>query len=360
MSNSRNFSAGPGALPIKVLHEVQQSVNNIPELGVSILGVNHRSEWFEELMHQAEANLRLLLSIPDSYSVLFLQGGSSLQFSMIPMNFLRGTNKVAQHIVSGYWSSKAPKEAMHEGDVNIIWNGATSNFTTLPGLSNLTLDNNSAYLHFVSNETVEGLEFHQTIERMRVPIIVDMSSNLLSRSIDVSQYDFIYAHAQKNLGPAGVTVVIAKTEFLNSSVSRLPSMLDYKIHQKANSIYNTPCVFSIYVLKLVCDWLIKDIGGLSNMQIINEKKAQLLYNTLDQYSDFLIAHACPMFRSNMNVVFKMHDRQNEESLLKFLAAQGFIGLEGHRSLGGIRASLYNGIDFQAVNDLCDSISKYFR
>ena len=360
MSNSRNFSAGPGALPIKVLHEVQQSVNNIPELGVSILGVNHRSEWFEELMHQAEANLRLLLSIPDSYSVLFLQGGSSLQFSMIPMNFLRGTNKVAQHIVSGYWSSKAPKEAMHEGDVNIIWNGATSNFTTLPDLSNLTLDNNSAYLHFVSNETVEGLEFHQTIERMRVPIIVDMSSNLLSRSIDISKYDLIYAHAQKNLGPAGVTVVIVRDVFLNSSVSTLPSMLDYKTHKKANSIYNTPCVFSIYVLKLVCDWLIKDIGGLLNMEIINKNKAALLYKTIDHFSDHFATHANQSYRSNMNVVFKMHDLQKESTFLNFLSQRGFSGLEGHRSLGGIRASLYNGIELKAVEDLCDSISEYFR
>ncbi len=359
MNNSRNFSAGPGALPLKVLQQVQTSVDKIPELGISILGVNHRSEWFASLMRQAEDNLRQLLCIPDTYTVLFLQGGSSLQFSMIPMNFLRGTNKVAQHIVSGYWSSKAPKEAMHEGKVNIIWSGEDSNFSSLPDLRSLNLDRNSAYLHYVSNETVEGLEFGQTIESTDTPIIVDMSSNLLSRSVDISKYDLIYAHAQKNLGPAGVTVVIAKTEFLNSSVSSLPSMLDYKIHQKANSIYNTPCVFSIYVLNLVCEWLIKDVGGIANMQSINEKKASLLYKTLDRYSNQFVIHASPAYRSNMNVVFKMHDRNNEALFLKFLAQKGFSGLEGHRSLGGIRASLYNGIELNAVQDLCDSISEYF-
>ena len=360
MNNSRNFSAGPGALPLKVLQEVQQSVHQIPELGLSILGVNHRSEWFAKLMQQAEENLRLLLSIPDSYSVLFLQGGSSLQFSMIPMNFLRGTNKVAQHIVSGYWSSKAPKEAMHEGKVNIIWNGEKNNFSTLPDLNELNLDGNSAYLHYVSNETVEGLEFHQNFENSEVPVVVDMSSNLLSHSIDISKYDLIYAHAQKNLGPAGVTVVIARDSFLNSSVSSLPSMLDYKIHKQANSIYNTPCVFSIYVLKLVCDWLIKDVGGLVNMQKINEQKASLLYKTIDHFPDHFATHANPKYRSNMNVVFNMRHRSKEPSFLQFLSQRGFSGLQGHRSLGGIRASLYNGIELQTVHDLCDSIYEYFQ
>jgi phosphoserine aminotransferase len=187
-----------------------------------------------------------------------------------------------------------------------------------------------------------------------------MSSNLLSHSIDISKYDLIYAHAQKNLGPAGVTVVIARDSFLNSSVSSLPSMLDYKIHKQANSIYNTPCVFSIYVLKLVCDWLIKDVGGLVNMQKINEQKASLLYKTIDHFPDHFATHANPKYRSNMNVVFNMRHRSKEPSFLQFLSQRGFSGLQGHRSLGGIRASLYNGIELQTVHDLCDSIYEYFQ
>jgi phosphoserine aminotransferase len=358
MSNSRNFSAGPGALPKKVLEQVQQSVIKLPDLGISILGVNHRSEWFAQLMRQAEMNLRALLSIPETYSVLFLQGGSSLQFSMIPMNFLRDTGKVAQYIVSGYWSSKALKEASLEGEANVVWSGKDTDFSTLPSLDKLQLQANSAYLHYVSNETVEGLAFNDCIEGAQCPIIADMSSDLLSKHIDVTHFDLIYAHAQKNLGPAGVTLVIAKTQMLQNSPSQLHSMLDYKTHLNANSIYNTPCVFSIYVLNLVCDWLLHDIGGLARMQEINLEKAARLYQTLDDYSDHFSIHAQPQFRSKMNVVFKMHEREKEVALLKHLANHGFCGLEGHRSLGGIRASLYNGIELSAVQDLCDAISDY--
>lgn len=342
------------------MNKVQKSILQIPELGISILGVNHRSDWFAQLLRQAEENLRKLLSIPATYSVLFLQGGSSLQFSMIPMNFLKGTNKVAHHIVSGYWSAKAPVEAQHQGKVNILWNGKHLNYTTLPNLSDYVFDTDAAYLHYVSNETVEGLEFHQSAGEMPIPIVVDMSSNLLSKPIDVNHFDFIYAHAQKNLGPAGVTLVIAKTDFLNRSVVSLPSMLDYKIHKNANSLYNTPCVFSIYVLKLVSDWLISDIGGLANMGDINTKKASLLYQTLDQYSDQLVVHANPSFRSHMNVAFKLNNSSNEQLLLEFLANEGFCGLQGHRSLGGLRASLYNGIDLKSVEDLCEAIALHLK
>ena len=351
LNNQRNFSAGPGALPDSVLRQVQEAIVALPETGISVLGMSHRSDWFEQQLHDAENNLRSLLDIPKNYQILFLQGGSSLQFSMIPMAFLRGTGKTAEYLETGYWSSKAPKEAVHEGNVHIAWSDKVAGFRSLPDWGQLQLDPKAAYLHYVSNETVEGLEFKSEPKGLSVPIICDMSSNLLARPVDISRFDLIYAHAQKNLGPAGVTLVIVKDEFLACARNDLPSMLNYHTHLSAHSVYNTPCVFSIYVLNLVTQWMLREVGGLISMGELNNKKANLIYQALDQFPEHYQLHARPPNRSEMNVTFRLKSSLLEADFLKNARSSGFTGLEGHRSLGGIRISLYNAIGLQATQEL---------
>ena len=361
--NQRNFSAGPGALPESVLRDVEQAIHALPETGVSVLGMSHRSEWFMGLIEQAQSRLRTLLGIPKNYHVMFLQGGSSLQFSMIAMAFLRGTGKTAHYLQTGYWSAKAPSEAAHEGSVHIAWNGESDGYTSLPEWEHLKIDPKAAYLHYVSNETVEGLEFSsdpvspKTGEGLGVPIICDMSSNLLSRPIDISKFDLIYAHAQKNLGPAGVTLVIVKDEFLDLARNDLPSMLNYHTHLKAKSVYNTPCVLSIYVLNLVTQWMLQDVGGLQAMEEINHQKAACIYQALNHYPEHYQIHAKAGFRSRMNVAFRLNNPKKERDFLMHAKREGFTGLEGHRSLGGLSVSLYNAIGLEAAADLAQFITQ---
>jgi phosphoserine aminotransferase len=347
-------------LPTSVLEKIQQSIICTPGLDMSILGISHRSTWFEELLLECESNMRELLHIPNDHSVLFLQGGSSLQFSMIPMNFLRGSHEKAHYIVSGHWSQRAFHEAHLEGKAEALWNGQDKHFSTLPLWSELNVPHKGAYLHYVSNETVEGLSFSQPTQKFDLPLVADMSSDLLSGPIDVEKFDFIYAHTQKNMGPPGVTVVIAKRQWLESSTQVLPSMLDYKTHLKAKSNYNTPNVMSIYVLKLITDWLIRDIGGLQSMQKINIQKAQRLYQTLERHPDQIQIHADKAHRSNMNVSFSLKNSAMQSHLLDTLDKAHFSGLQGHRTLGGLRASLYNAVSQQAVDELCVCIDQFMK
>ena len=349
--NQRNFSAGPGALPSAVLEQVQQAIQALPETGVSMLGMSHRSDWFMGLIHEAEMRLRTLLAIPQNYHVMFLQGGSSLQFSMIAMAYLKGTGKTAAYMQTGYWSAKAPVEAALEGDVHVAWSGEAEGYQSLPSWGQLQIDPQAAYLHYVSNETVEGLEFTDHPKGLGVPIICDMSSNLLSRPIDVSAFDLIYAHAQKNLGPAGVTVVIVKDAFLDMARNDLPSMLNYHTQLKAQSVYNTPCVFSIYVLNLVVQWLLEDVGSLKAMGELNAQKAAVVYQALNLFPEHFRIHAKLPFRSQMNVAFRLQSPEKEREFLAHAALEGFTGLEGHRSLGGLRISLYNAIELVAASEL---------
>jgi len=300
-----NFSAGPGALPIEVLLEARTAVEALPETGVSVLGMSHRSAWFRDVLDEAENNLRSLLDIPDNYHVIFMQGGSSLQFSMLPMNFLRGTHRCAEYIVSGYWSAKALTEGHFEGETHVVWDGRDTGYTRLPSLNDLHLSPDATYLHYVSNETVEGLEFPWVPALNDVPLACDMSSNLLASPIAIDKYAFIYAHAQKNLGPSGVTVCILQDEFVKRANRTLPSMLDYHTHIQARSVLNTPPVFSIYVLMLVTRWLRDEIGGLAAMGAINRKKADLIYGALDTDAEFYRVHSQRPFRSTMNIVFSL-------------------------------------------------------
>lgn len=356
--NSLNFSGGPGILPATVLAETQQAISAIPGVGLSILGISHRSDWFAEVVAEAERNIRELLQLPDNYAVLFLQGGATLQFSMIPMLLLRGTGKTAEYLRTGYWSSKAIPEASLEGKVRILWDGAAEGFRRLPRPEEYSCSPEAAYLHYASNETVEGTQFHTIPGIDGVPRVCDMSSDFLSRPFDPRRYDLIYAHAQKNLGPAGVTVVIVRRELLDQTPVGLPPLLDYRSHLNARSIYNTPPVFAIYVVMLVTRWLRHEIGGLANMASINEKKAEPLYRALDDSQGFYQGWAAKEDRSLMNVAFKLPTPALEAAFLKEAAAEGFSGLAGHRSLGGLRASIYNAMTPQAVASLC-SFMEYF-
>jgi len=342
------FSGGPGALPESVLAEAQQAIASVPEVGLSILGISHRSDWFAAVVAEAERNIRELLKLPDSHAILFLQGGATLQFSMIPMLLLRGSGKTAEYLRTGYWSGKAIPEAALEGDVRVLWDGEAQGFRRLPGADELACAADAAYLHYVSNETVEGTQFHDIPGIDGVPRVCDMSSDFLSRPIDPERYDLIYAHAQKNLGPAGVTVVIVRRALLERVPAGLPALLDYRSHLNARSIFNTPPVFAIYVVLLVTRWLLNDVGGLERMAAVNRGKAEALYRAIDQSQGFYEGWAALNDRSLMNVVFRLQSAQLEADFLERAAAEGFSGLAGHRSLGGIRASIYNAMTPAAV------------
>ena len=349
-NNHLNFSGGPGALPESVLNATQAAIMNVPEVGLSLLGISHRSDWLRNVLDETEDNLRNLLSIPKNYHVLFLQGGSSLQFSMIPMNFLRGSRKIAEYIVSGYWSIKSVPEARKEGQMQVVWDGIDSGYKRLPNPEELVLSSDAAYLHYISNETVEGLQFSYLPGRSNVPIICDMSSDFLSQPIPIERYALIYAHAQKNIGPAGVTVVLIRDDLMERIPPDLHTMLDYRTHIKSKSIYNTPPVFALYVIMLVTRWLRKDIGGLAAMAEINQSKAATLYKVIDS-SKFYRCHAVRENRSLMNVAFRLADPDLEPLFLKTAVENGFYGLDGHRSIGGLRASLYNAVTQCGVDAL---------
>ncbi len=355
-----NFSGGPGALPESVLIQARDSIEVVPGQRMSVLGISHRSEWFESVVAEAEDNIRALLGLPEGYHVLFLQGGSSLQFSMIPMLLLRGKGLTAEYLHTGYWSGKAIPEARREGAVRVIWNGEHDAFSRLPRDEELAHSEKAAYFHYVSNETVEGLQFHRTLGRDDVPRICDMSSDFLSRPLDVGRYGLIYAHAQKNLGPAGVTVVVLHDDLLRNAPEGLPAMLDYRSHVQSRSVYNTPPVFAIYVVLLVTRWLLHEIGGVAAMEKINIAKAAELYALIDGSDGFYAGHADAADRSLMNVVFNLPSSELERRFLAEAEAAGLYGLEGHRSLGGIRASLYNAVTQRAVETLCEVMESFRR
>jgi phosphoserine aminotransferase len=358
--NELNFSGGPGVLPASVLAEVQQAIACVPEVGLSVLGISHRSDWFAAVVAEAEANIRALLGLPDDYAVLFLQGGASLQFSMIPMSFLRGTGKTAEYLHTGYWSGKAIPEARIEGEVRVVWDGAAEGFHRLPAPGELVCSEEAAYLHYVSNETVEGTQFHYLPGRDDVLRICDMSSDFLSRPIDCESFDLIYAHAQKNLGPAGVTVVILRQTLLERLPPDLHPMLDYRKHRAAHSIYNTPPVFAIYVVLLVTRWLRDAVGGLAAMDRINRRKAETLYRIIDASGGFYAGWATPACRSLMNVSFRLLNATLEAAFLHEAAAADFSGLAGHRSRGGIRASIYNAMTPAAVDTLGEFMADFAK
>lgn len=358
--NSLNFSAGPGALPETVLSQVRDAIIELPGVGLSILGVSHRSDWFPEVVAELENNIRKLLGLTEAYHVLFLQGGATQQFSMAPMNFLRGKTLPADYLNTGYWSGKVLPEVRREGPVRVVWSGEEFDFRRLPSDDELQFAADAPYLHYISNETVEGLQFHRVLGRDDVPRICDMSSDFLSRPCDAEKYSLIYAHAQKNIGPAGVTVVLIRDEFLKNAADNLPSFLDYKRQIEAHSNLNTPPVFAVYVVLLVTRWLLADIGGVAAMDAINRRKAELLYSVLDGSNGFYAGRVEVRDRSLMNVTFNLPTPDLEKRFLAEAEGAGFSGLAGHRAIGGVRASLYNALTLAAVEKLADFMEEFRR
>lgn len=358
--NSLNFSGGPGVLPESVLQQVQESISAAPGVGLSILGISHRSDWFAGVVSELENNIRQLLGLPDNYHVLFLQGGATQQFSMLPMTLLRGRPQPAEYLHTGYWSGKALPEAQREGPVRVLWSGEHDGFRRLPSDAEMAFSPDAPYLHYVSNETVEGLQFQRVLGLDEVPRICDMSSDFLSAPCDAERFSMIYAHAQKNIGPAGVTVVVLKDKLLANAPDDLPGFLNYRTQINAHSIYNTPPVFAIYVVLLVTRWLLNDIGGLAAMHKINTSKARLLYQAIDDSEDFYRGHTAIADRSKMNVAFNLASQKLEAEFISAALAAGFSGLGGHRSLGGIRASLYNGLQLSAVEKLVAFMDDFRR
>jgi phosphoserine aminotransferase len=352
-----NFSAGPAILPLPVLEEAQRDLLSLPGVGMSVLEISHRSKTFNEIILGAEADLRKLANIPENYHILFLQGGATLQFSMVPMNLLTADGK-ADYILTGVWSKKAVKEAQKVGTVNIAGSTENDNFNRIPKQQELTLDPEAAYVHFTSNNTIYGTQWASEPEVGNVPMIADMSSDIFCRPLDVSKYALIYAGAQKNLACAGLTLVIMRDDLLARSPKNLPIMLDYNTHAKERSLYNTPPVFAIYILRLVAKYLL-EIGGLEAMQKHNEEKAALLYEAIDA-SAFYRAHAVPGSRSLMNVTFRLPNEELEKKFVAETTKAGLDGLKGHRSVGGIRASIYNAFPKAGVEALVQFMKEFER
>jgi len=357
-SNALNFSGGPGALPETVLEQTRVAITALPETGISVLGMSHRSDWFRSILNEAEQNLRALLGISEDYAITFQQGGSSLQFATIPMNFAAKGFAPPEYVTSGYWSGRATSEAAKITERKVAWDGHTTGYRQLPTLDKLDISGSAAYLHYVSNETVEGLQFPVREEAMHVPLVADMSSDFLSKPIRPDAYSMIYAHAQKNLGPAGVTVAVIKRSFLERIPDGLPAILDFRTHVSHGSNYNTPPVFAIYVLTLITRWLRFDVGGLHTMQSINERKARRLYDTLDALEGAVTIHADRRWRSQMNVVFTFGDSRLDDAFIVTARERGIVGLEGHRSIGGLRASLYNAVTEQATDILANTLTEF--
>lgn len=358
--NALNFSGGPGALPQSVLLQVQQAILAIPEVGLSILGISHRSSWFESVIHEATQNIRTLLAVPDDYRILFLQGGATQQFATIAMGLLNRGGKPADYLCTGYWSSKAIDAARHAGNIRLAWSGEASQYSRLPTPEELELAADAPFFHYISNETVEGLQFTDIPGRDDVLRICDMSSDFLSKPIDVGRHDLIYAHAQKNIGPAGITIVIIHNSLAEQMGDRLPAFLDYRSHIKANSIFNTPPVFAIYVVLLITRWLRNDIGGLTNMHALNQAKADCIYTAIDQNPQLYRGHSQLRDRSLMNATFHLPDSRLEQHFLTSAEGHGMSGLAGHRAAGGIRASLYNGLTLAAAQTLAAFMTDFAR
>ncbi|HTP28232.1 MAG TPA: 3-phosphoserine/phosphohydroxythreonine transaminase [Anaeromyxobacteraceae bacterium] len=361
MNIIRNLCAGPGALPRSVLLAAQEAVLALPGAGVSILGLSHRSHRFRQILDDAEERLRALLEVPPSHHVLFLQGGGTLQFSMVPLAMLPA-GRVADYIVSGYWSQKAFEAAQHHGNVRLAWDGRPHGFRRLPRAEEISARSDAAYLHYVSNETVEGLQFRE-VPRTAAPLVCDMSSDFLSRPLGATPFSIVYAHAQKNLGPAGVTIVLVRDDVLSRMPSGLAPILDYRAHCAARSILHTPPVFSIYVVLLVLRWLGDEVGGLAEMGRINEEKARLVRGALNECQHFYQQDILPGSESEMNVTFRCPTSQLDTLFVERAEQAGLVGTAGHRSRGGLRISLYNAVtidDAQAVAKFLSAFAKEHR
>ncbi|KOS61908.1 3-phosphoserine/phosphohydroxythreonine transaminase [Lysinibacillus agricola] len=346
-----NFNAGPSALPLEVLEKAQQQLVNFRDSGMSIMEMSHRSAIFDEVHNEAIALLKKLYAIPENYEVLFLQGGASLQFTMIPMNFLQADQK-ASYVLSGSWSEKAFKEAKFFGTPVEAASTKENQYRNIPALANIQFNEEDAYVHITSNNTIYGTQWKEFPETKNVPLVADMSSDILSKPIDVSKFGLIYAGAQKNLGPSGVTVVIIRKDLLEKANKNIPTMLKYSTHADSNSLYNTPPTFGIYMLGEVLKW-VESKGGVAAIAKHNELKAKVIYDAIDNSNGFYKGHATTESRSLMNITFRVADEELEKQFLAEAKAAGFVGLNGHRSVGGCRASTYNAVPLEACEALRD-------
>ncbi len=349
-----NFSAGPAILPAEVLQKAQAELLSLGGIGMSVMEISHRSKYFAPILESAERGIRELLNVPENYKILFLQGGASLQFSMIPMNFLKNS---ADYIVTGAWGEKAVKEAKKCGDVNVIFSTKENNFKSVPMPDELDFSQNADYVHYCSNETIDGVEFKYDLDGKGIPVVCDASSNILSKEIDIEKYALIYAGAQKNIGPSGVTLVIIRDDLLEKVPNEQFAMLDYRAIAKNDSMLNTPNTWGIYLINLVCEWL-KQKGGVSAMAKINEEKAKILYDAIDTSDGFYSGHAEKFARSLMNVTFRLPSEDLEKQFAAEATANGFDGLKGHRSVGGIRASIYNAFPKEGVEALVEFMRNF--
>ncbi len=355
MARVFNFSAGPAALPEEVLQQAAAEMVDWHEAGCSVMEMSHRGKEFMGIAAQAEADLRELMGIPANYKVLFLQGGATLQFEMIPINLLRG-KAMADYVHTGEWAKKAIKAAKTFCNVNVAASAEDKSFTYAPALADWKLTRDAAYVHYTANETIGGVEFNWIPDTGDVPLVCDMSSNILSRPIDVSKYGLIYAGAQKNIGPAGLTIVIVRDDLVGKAVPTPPAMLDYKTHVDAESMYNTPPTYAIYIAGLVFQWLKKN-GGVAAMEQKNIAKANLLYDYLDT-TDFYRNPVAKADRSRMNVPFTLKDAALDDEFLKGAKARGMVQLKGHRSVGGMRASIYNAMPMAGVQALVEYMKEF--
>ena len=344
-----NFSSGPAVMPLPVLERARDEFLALSGVGMSAMELSHRSTHFGRILEKAEAGLREALGVPDTHRVLFLQGGASLQFSMVPMNLLP-KGGTADYVVTGYWGMKALDEVDRLAKPNVIYSGEATGFCSVPEQSELRISPDAAYVHYTSNETIDGVEFKYELDGFGTPVVCDASSNILSKPIDLEKYDLIYAGAQKNIGPSGVTVVIIRDDLLERSPDTLPTLLNYRTIAENGSMANTPNTWGVYMIGLVCDWL-KEQGGVAAMQVRNEEKAAILYDAIDTSDGFYAGHADRDCRSVMNVTFRMASEELDEKFCAEAEALGLDGLRGHRSVGGIRASIYNAFPREGVEVL---------
>ncbi|WP_440029872.1 3-phosphoserine/phosphohydroxythreonine transaminase [Chromobacterium amazonense] len=359
MAKVYNFSAGPAVLPHAVLAEAQSELLDWHGSGMSVMEMSHRGKEFMEIIHDAEHDLRELMRIPSGYKVLFLQGGASLQFAMVPLNLLGGKDSV-DIVNTGHWSKLAIKETKRYAKVNVAASSEDRNFSYILEESSWQRDPNAAYLHYTSNETIGGLQFpYVPSEQHGVPLVCDMSSDFLSREIDVSRFGMIYAGAQKNIGPSGLTVLVIREDLLGKARADIPTMLNYQVHADADSMYNTPATYPIYIAGLVFKWL-KEQGGVKGIATRNEEKAGLLYHVIDNSQGFYSTHIEPPFRSKMNVVFKLKDESLDEIFLLEARKNGLAQLKGHRAVGGMRASIYNAMPIEGVKSLVNFMQDFAR
>lgn len=355
MSRKYNFSAGPAALPEAVLQQAREELLDWHGHGLSIMEMSHRSPEFVGVAEQAEQDLRTLMVIPDNYRVLFLQGGATSQFAMVPLNLLRGATK-ADYINTGVWSKKAIAEAKHYCDVHIAASTEADNFTRAPAQSELRLSGEAGYVHYTPNETIGGVEYDYIPDTGDVPLVADMSSDILSRPVEVSRFGLIYAGAQKNIGPAGLTVVIVREDLLGQTLANTPTMFDYAVHASAGSMNNTPPTFAWYLAGLVFQWL-KQQGGVTAIAAINQRKAAKLYHAIDQ-SQLYRNPVAPANRSWMNVPFILADEALNTRFLQQAEQAGLLNLQGHRSVGGMRASIYNAVPESGVDALIEFMQHF--